>query len=303
MAAAIGVMAVPIGGSSSWRLVAGGSSLTGVSRQLRVHTRVGDYTLGGGGLADAIVNAANSQLALLHQAGTAGAIASQIRHVSADREPPFVDAPEALQRDAQRLLQESAHGQLLQSCTLVPGHALAQSLPRGLLFPRAPSVSSIIHAVGPNLARGDQIQLVATAVQSALEAASAHRVMHLALPFLGAGVFAGSTSGAPSAHVQLLLRGLTDYLASSDAASSLEDVTVVDTSAPRVLAFVQLLAREAATCKPSNVDAAGAITITEIKTDSSGSSPPKAKPPRLASSSRSAAARAHALLHTRPCIR
>jgi putative ATPase len=108
---------------------------------------------------DAIVNAANERLA--HGGGVAGAIVRK-----GGRE---------IQRESRRWVEE--HGTVPTGEAAITG---AGSLPAGY----------VIHAVGPVWQnRGDEPELLRSAVQSALALADEHEVSSISLPAISSGIF------------------------------------------------------------------------------------------------------------------
>jgi len=108
---------------------------------------------------DAIVNAANEHLA--HGGGVAGAIVRKGGY--------------SIQEESNRWVQ--THGPVRTGTAAITG---AGSLP----------ARWVIHAVGPVWRdRGDEPELLAGAVRSALEAATAHGLESVSLPAISSGIF------------------------------------------------------------------------------------------------------------------
>jgi len=140
---------------------------------------------------DAIVNAANSQLA--HGGGVAGAIV----------------------RAGGRRIQDESHSWVRQ---------------HGLVSHDRPAITSagnlpsryVIHAVGPVWGEGDEPAKLAAAVKGALELAEQRELRSLALPAISTGIF-----GFPKElAAEVILQAIGDF-AEAHPQSSLQDIRLV----------------------------------------------------------------------------
>lgn len=150
---------------------------------------------------DAIVNAANSQLA--HGGGIAGAIARAA-------------GPE-LQEDSRRAAPVPA------------GRAAATSA--GWL-----PIKAVIHAVGPVYTAHDPLtaaKLLRSAVQSALTIASDSGYQSIAVPAISSGIF-----GYPVHEcAQVIVHAVADYLSEHRTTTPLRDIRLVVMGTTRLTAF------------------------------------------------------------------
>jgi len=127
---------------------------------------------------DAIVNAANEHLA--HGGGVAGAIVRKGGHV--------------IQEESDRWVRQ--HGPVRTGTAAITG---AGSLP----------ARRVIHAVGPVWGTGDEVNLLGSAVRSALELAAANGLASISLPAISSGIF-----GFPKPPcAQVMLQTVADFLA------------------------------------------------------------------------------------------
>ena len=177
-----------------------GESATAAS-SLSISVRAGDLTLEE---VDVVVNAANASLD--HASGLAGAL-------SKAGGPVF-------QRSSDDHI--ATHGKV-EVGTAVWGDA--GTLP----------ASSVLHAVGPMWRGGDQGEdiLLAMAVRSVLDAASASSASSLALPAISSGVF-----GFPKSRcAEIIMQGINDWWNDAGSAQSLTDIRIVafDTATVDVL--------------------------------------------------------------------
>jgi putative ATPase len=152
--------------------------------------------------ADAIVNAANEQLA--HGGGVAGAIA--------EKGGPEIQA----QSDA----WVKANGPVKTgSAVLLGGGALKSE--------------RVIHAVGPIWGSGDEIKKLASAVKTALKLADDARCKSIALPAISAGIY-----GFPAELCAQVLLGAVQEYVDSKPGTALREIGVVLLDAEIAALFV-----------------------------------------------------------------
>ncbi|MCD6291728.1 MAG: macro domain-containing protein [Anaerolineae bacterium] len=134
---------------------------------------------------DAIVNAANGRLA--HGGGVAGAIVRRGGH--------------EIQEESDRWVQE--HGPVRTGSAAITG---AGKLP----------ARYVIHAVGPVWrGRGDEDELLASAVTSALSLAAEHGLQSVSLPAISSGIFGFPKERAARVILDAVERFLADHPDSS----------------------------------------------------------------------------------------
>jgi len=132
---------------------------------------------------DAIVNAANSQLA--HGGGVAGAIV----------------------RAGGIEIQEESH----RVAPVAVGHVAVTGAGRL-------ACKAVIHAVGPRMGEGDEDAKLASAVRNALQAASERNFRSISMPAISSGIF-----GYPKDRcARMLLQATRDFLAAHSDSSLAE---------------------------------------------------------------------------------
>jgi O-acetyl-ADP-ribose deacetylase len=159
-----------------------------LARNVTLNVMLGDIT---DEAADAIVNAANEQLA--HGGGVAGAIAR--------RGGPEIQA----QSDAWL----KANGPVKTGSAVLLGGGLLKS-------------KRVIHAVGPIWGSGDEINKLASAVKAGLKCADDARCKSIALPAISAGIY-----GFPAdLCAQVLLGAIQEYV-DGKPGTALREIRVV----------------------------------------------------------------------------
>ena len=152
--------------------------------------------------ADAIVNAANEQLA--HGGGVAGAIASKGGVEIQNQSDAWV----------------KANGPVKTGSAVLLGGGLLKS-------------KRVIHAVGPIWGSGDEINKLASAVKAALKCADGARCKSIALPAISAGVY-----GFPAdLCAQVLLGAIQEYV-DGKPGTALREIRVVLFDAVMAALFV-----------------------------------------------------------------
>jgi len=141
--------------------------------------------------ADAIVNAANGQLA--HGGGVAGAIVRR--------------GGRSIQDESDQWVRQ--HGNVPTGGAAITG---AGQLP----------ARYVIHAVGPVWGSGDEEAKLASAVRSALALAAQHGLLSLSLPAISAGIF-----GFPRALCARVIMATVRDCLSEHAEASLRQVNIV----------------------------------------------------------------------------